>query len=89
MVDRVRRYVSEAYVDGGAYLYQISHRDFDFFLVLDGVVDALESDGHGGQVVLMTYGNNQFSGELNLFSDRASLLGTRRVGRNSIEPLML
>ena len=73
MVDRVLRYGHPETFDGEAYLYQFGERAFDFFLILDGTVDALDNDGKGGSIVLTTYGANQFSGELNLFSDRAAL----------------
>src|SRR5215831_4094112 len=79
MVDRVMRYGHPETFDGGAYLYRFGERGFDFYLVLDGTVDALDNDGKGGNVVLMTYGANQFSGELNLFSDRAALLSARTL----------
>ena len=79
MVDRVLRYGHPETFDGGAYLYQFGERAFDFFLVLDGTVDALDNDGKGGNIVLATYGANQFSGELNLFSDRAALLSARTL----------
>ena len=84
MVERVMQYGSEETVDAGTHLYQIGERGFDFFLVLDGIVDALESDGRGEHVVLMTYGENQFSGELNLFSDRAALLSARVLRRTRL-----
>jgi CRP-like cAMP-binding protein len=76
-VDRVLRYGHPETFDGGAYLYQFGERGFDFFLVLDGTVDALDNDGKGGNIVLATYGAKQFSSELNLFSDRAALLSAR------------
>jgi thioredoxin reductase (NADPH) len=79
MVDRVMMYGHPETLDGGIYLYRSGERGFDFFLVIDGTVDALENDGKGGHVVLMTYGANQFSGELNLFSDRAALLSARTL----------
>jgi thioredoxin reductase (NADPH) len=79
MVDRVTRYGNPETFDGGAYLYRSGERGFDFFLILDGTVDALDNDGKGGHIVLMTYGANQFSGELNLFSDRAALLSARTL----------
>jgi thioredoxin reductase (NADPH) len=79
MVDRVLRYGHRETFDGGAYLYQFGERAFDFFLILDGTVDALDNDGKGGNIVLTTYGANQFSGELNLFSDRAALLSARTL----------
>lgn len=79
MVDRIIHYGRLEALDGGAFLYRTGDRGFDFFVILDGTVDALESDGSGGHVVVMTYGSNQFSGELNLFSDRAALLSARTL----------
>jgi thioredoxin reductase (NADPH) len=84
MVERVRQYGTDQTIEGGTYLYRIGERDFDFFLVLDGIVDALEVDGAGRNVVLMTYGNFQFSGELSLLSDRAAILSARTVRRTQL-----
>ena len=79
MVDRIKQYGRVEALDGGTYLYKSGDRGFDFFLVLDGTIDVLESNERGGHVVLMTYGPNQFCGELNLFSDRAALLSARTL----------
>jgi thioredoxin reductase (NADPH) len=84
MAERVMRYGTEETVEGGDYLYRIGERDFDFFLVLDGDVEALEIDGAGQNVVLMTYGRFQFSGELSLLSDRAAILSARTVRRTRL-----
>jgi thioredoxin reductase (NADPH) len=84
MVERVGRYGTEETVEGGTYLYRIGERNFDFFLVLDGIVDALEVDGAGRNVVLMTYGTFQFSGELSLLSNRAAILSARTVRHSQL-----
>lgn len=77
MVDRVTPYGRLESFDGGAYLYRSGDRGVDFFLVLDGALDILDSDGHGGNIVVRTYGANQFTGELNLFNERAALVSAR------------
>ena len=86
MVDRVLRYGHPETFDGGAYLYQFGERAFDFFLILDGTVDALDNDGKGGNIVLTTYGANQFSGELNLRRFSARVLCGPRSSSASREP---
>src|SRR5215470_5058611 len=77
MVDRVRQYGHEDRFDGGTYLYRWGDRRVDFFLILDGAVDVLESDGHGGNVVVTTHHSNQFTGELNLLDERAAVVSAR------------
>lgn len=77
MLVRVGKYGTEETFEAGHILYEVGDRNFDFFVLLEGVIDALESDGDGGYIAIMTYGESQFSGELNLFSDRAALLTAR------------
>jgi CRP-like cAMP-binding protein len=64
---RVTQYGRVETFDRGAYLYKSGVRGADFFLVLDGAVNILESDGYGGDVVVTTHRANEFTGELKLF----------------------
>jgi len=73
VVDRVRQYGHEDSFDGGTYLYRWGDRSVDLFLILLGAVDVLESDGHGGNIVVTTHHSNQFTGELNLLDERAAV----------------
>ena len=57
-------------------LYEPGDRTADFFLVLDGFIEIYVSRSTTQQVV-HEYGEQQFTGELNLFNDRATLVGGR------------
>jgi thioredoxin reductase (NADPH) len=77
MVARIARYGSEESFDGGDYLFRAGDRGSDFFLVLEGAVDVLESDGCGGTVLVTTHGASEFTGELNHVNERANIVSAR------------
>lgn len=77
MVEKIARYGEPCRFDGGDYLYEFGDRGTDFFVILDGAVDVLESDGRGGHVLITTHEAGQFTGELTHMSGRAVLLCAR------------
>jgi thioredoxin reductase (NADPH) len=77
MVERIKKYGQQDSFDGGAYLYHVGDRDVDFFLILEGAVDILESDGHGGHVLVITHEVSEFTGELDHLSGRAVFVCAR------------
>jgi thioredoxin reductase (NADPH) len=70
----------------GTVLFEPGARRVDFFLVLDGFIEAYASRGTAQQVVHV-YGEQQFTGELNLFNDRAILVGGRMGGDGRVARL--
>jgi thioredoxin reductase (NADPH) len=60
----------------GTVLYEPGARRIDFFLVLDGFTEYFVSSGTAQRVVRVSP-EQHFTGELNLFNDRATLLGAR------------
>ncbi len=61
----------------GTVLFERDDRSVDFFLVLDGHIEIYE-EGPGGRPEVMTvHARHQFTGELDLFNDRAILVGGR------------
>jgi thioredoxin reductase (NADPH) len=70
----------------GTVLFEPGARRVDFFLVLDGFIEAYASGGTAQQVVHV-YGEQQFTGELNLFNDRAILVGGRMGGDGRVARL--
>jgi thioredoxin reductase (NADPH) len=84
MVDRIGPYGRHDVFEAGAYLYRVGDRVVDFFLVLSGAVDILESDGHGGHVLVATYESGDFTGELDHLSDRAVLVCARAVQTTNV-----
>lgn len=77
MLERIKAYGKPDHFDGGANLFVIGERDVDFFVILDGAVDILESDGRGGYILLVTLVNSQFTGEADLLTHRGGLVTAR------------
>ena len=75
-VERVSSFGVVQRLPRGTVLFAPGDRTIDFFLVLDGSIEAYVSRGTAQQVVHV-YGEQQFTGELNLFNDRATLVGGR------------
>ncbi|MEO8601915.1 MAG: FAD-dependent oxidoreductase [bacterium] len=60
----------------GTVLFDRGDRSVDFFLVLEGSIE-IYAPSPSGPIVFATLGPNQFTGELDLFSDRENLVGGR------------
>lgn len=75
-VERVSSFGVVQRLQRGTTLYEPGDRTADFFLVLDGFIEIYVSRNTTQQVV-HEYGEQQFTGELNLFNDRATLVGGR------------
>jgi thioredoxin reductase (NADPH) len=75
-VERVSSFGAVQRLSPGTVLFAPGDRTIDFFVVLDGAIEAVVSRGTAQQVVRV-YGQHQFTGELNLFNDRATLVGAR------------
>jgi thioredoxin reductase (NADPH) len=61
----------------GAVLFEIDDRGVDFFLVLAGHIEIYEREPDGRTRVMTVHAEHQFTGELDLFHDRAILVGGR------------
>jgi thioredoxin reductase (NADPH) len=61
----------------GTALFQIDDRGVDFFLVLAGFVEIYDPGPDGSPRVMTVHAEHQFTGELDLFTDRAILVGGR------------
>ncbi|RYZ76688.1 MAG: FAD-dependent oxidoreductase, partial [Proteobacteria bacterium] len=61
----------------GDILYARGQKDLDFFVILDGSTDVLETLANGTQHQLQKVKKNQFSGELTMFNNRESLVELR------------
>lgn len=77
MLERMKPYGRPEHFDGGAKLFVAGERNADFFVILDGAVDILESDGRGGHTLVVTLVNNQFTGEADLLLHRGGLVTAR------------
>ncbi len=78
--EQVRRVAAFGTVEDlprGTVLFERDDRGVDFFLVLEGHIEIYE-EGPGGRPEVMTvHARHQFTGELDLFNDRAILVGGR------------
>src|SRR6185312_4420689 len=66
-VERVSSFGAVQRLSPGTVLFAPGDRTIDFFVVLDGAIEAVVSRGTAQQVVRV-YGQHQFTGELNLFN---------------------
>ena len=82
MVERMMAYGRAEMVAKGTALYTRGQRGVDFFVVLDGSIQVLDIDEHGVANIFTTHHARQFTGELDLFNNRAILV-TGRTGEDS------
>jgi thioredoxin reductase (NADPH) len=75
-VERAAEFGVVEAVTRGTALFDRGDRAVDFFIVLEGLVEIYDPSPHGSAVVT-TLGESQFTGELELFNDRGSLVGAR------------
>jgi thioredoxin reductase (NADPH) len=75
-VERVASFGVVQRLPHGTVLFAPGDRTVDFFLNLDASIEAYVRRGPAQQVVHV-YGQQQFTGELNVFNDRATLVGGR------------
>ncbi len=77
MAERIARYGAEEWLPAGTLAFQRHQRGVDFFLILEGKLEIFEADEHGKPNVITALGQRQFTGELDLFNDRESLVSAR------------
>jgi thioredoxin reductase (NADPH) len=82
LVARMMPYGREEAVARGTPLYTRGERSVDFFVVLDGSIQVLDTDEHGVATIFTTHHARQFTGELDLFNDR-EILVSGRAGEDS------
>ena len=77
LVGRIAGYGAEEPLARGTMLFERGERGVDFFLVLSGKVEILDTGKHGEPKVISSHGEGQFTGELDLFSQRRILVSGR------------
>jgi thioredoxin reductase (NADPH) len=95
-IDRARPFGQEQPLSRGAVLFERGDRSVDFFIVLKGNIEIYEHAPEGTRVITV-HGENQFTGELDLFNDREILVGGRmgndgrvlRIDRKQFRKLMV
>ncbi len=82
MAERVAAYGSEERTNAGTMLFERGQRSVDFFLIRDGEVEIFDTGDDGSPNVFTTHSAGQFTGEIDLFSDR-EILVSGRAGTDS------
>src|SRR4051812_19917745 len=77
MAKRVAAFGTEEHLPKDTLLFSRGERDVDFFLVLEGWIEIFERDLHGERKRIRLQGAGEFTGEVNLFSERPSLVNAR------------
>ena len=77
MVDRSLPYGKVEHYNAGETIYTCGQRSVDFFIVLKGSVLIVGSGDHGSESIVTIHGDCEFTGELDLFSNREALVTAR------------
>jgi len=80
MAKRVAAYGTEERLPGGTLLFERGDRSADFFFVLEGEVEIFDLDNEDAPHVFAVQGAQQFTGELDLFTDHRILVSGRARG---------
>lgn len=94
---RVASYGDEIAADGGSVLLNCGEREGAFYIVLEGYVEVLECEPDGTMQRLLTHRDGEFTGSLDLFTDRPNAVTVRaesasrllRVDRAALAQLIL
>ncbi|HTO64704.1 MAG TPA: FAD-dependent oxidoreductase [Bradyrhizobium sp.] len=84
IIERISAYGERGSFDGGEYFYEAGDRGVDFFVILDGAVDILASDGRDGHVLITTHEAGQFTGELDHLTGRSVLVCAQATRRTTV-----
>ncbi len=66
----------------GSILFSRGDRGVDFYVVVEGTIEIVDAGTEGGEEIITVVGPDQFTGELDLFNSRESLV-TARTGTQS------
>lgn len=97
MAKRLAAYGQEQKLPKSTLVFERGQRSVDFFLVLDGSIEIFDTDDQGQPNVLTVHSERQFTGELDLFNERAILVSGRtgldsrviRIGRADFRRLVI
>jgi thioredoxin reductase (NADPH) len=81
-IERIKGFGEVEEVKQGTMLFRRGERSVDFFVVIEGAVEILDSGAPGEEAVIHLHRDRQFTGELDLFNNREILVGGR-AGRDS------
>src|SRR5262245_53294115 len=77
MAARLVRYGVEERIPAGTMLFRRGDRRIDYFFVLDGCIEIYDLAEDGTPNVFVVHGPNQFTGEVDLFSERQTMVNGR------------
>lgn len=80
LIDRIAPFGDECAVADGDYLFRRGDRAAEFFVILSGGVDIFDHDDCGAVRFVVSHRAGQFTGEVNMFNDRKSLVSSRASG---------
>ena len=84
MTDRIAGYGRIEDLPAGTTVFSRGERSVDFLVVLKGCIEIFELDGNGEASVLTTHSEQQFTGEVDLFNDRAILVSGRTASDSTV-----
>jgi thioredoxin reductase (NADPH) len=76
-IARVAAFGTTETVEAGTWLFRRGDRSADFFVIEDGSIEISGGAAEAGEDVVTVHGRRQFTGELDLFNDRAILVSGR------------
>ncbi|MGN6482616.1 FAD-dependent oxidoreductase [Luteibacter sp.] len=77
MAARIVRYGVEELVPKGTMLFQRGQRRIDYFFVLEGSIEVYDVGDDGQPRIVVVHGVHQFTGEVDLFSGRQTMVNGR------------
>ncbi|NII56534.1 FAD-dependent oxidoreductase [Luteibacter sp. SG786] len=77
MAARLVKYGVEEMVPAGTVLFRRGDRRIDYFFVIEGCIEIYDLDKDGQPNVFVVHGPSQFTGEVDLFSERQALVNGR------------
>ena len=83
-IGRVSRYGETTDYTDGEILFSRGDRGADFFLILEGAIEIIDTGPDGEPVIITTHAQSQFTGELDLFNQRTILVGGRTKGQSRL-----
>ncbi|MEO0529785.1 MAG: FAD-dependent oxidoreductase [Planctomycetota bacterium] len=76
-LEQVKRFGHVESLPEGTVLFERGERSVDFYVVLEGRVEIYDYACDGTPTTITVHGESQFTGEIDLFSDRKILVGGR------------
>ena len=76
-IARVAAFGTTETVEEGTWLFRRGERSADFFVIENGSIEISGGAAEAGEEVVTVHGRRQFTGELDLFNDRAILVSGR------------